>query len=99
MANHRTHRTHVRISDMSLGRYTALRNHKRRRVSKKWDRIMVVRPANRYVETNLLMEYAREFFAASHFRGEPMCLFTRLAIALRKLGHHQVRVRPAVMLG
>ena len=34
-----------------------------------------------------------------HFHGEPMCLFTRLAIALRKLGHHQVRVRPAVMLG
>lgn len=28
-----------------------------------------------------------------------MCLFTRLAIALRKLGHHQVRVRPTVMLG
>ena len=33
------------------------------------------------------------------FHGEPMCLFTRLAIALRKLGHHQVRVRPTVMLG
>ena len=94
-----THRTHVRISDMSLGRYTALRNHKRRRVSKKWDRVMVVRPANRYVETNILAEYVREFFASAYSHGEPMCLFTRLAIALRKLGHHQVRVRPAVMLG
>lgn len=96
---HRTHRTHVRISDMSLGRYTALRNHKRRRVSKKWDRVMVVRPANRYVHTEVLLEQAREMFATLYFHGEPMCLFTRLAIALRKLGHHQVRVRPAVMLG
>lgn len=94
-----THRTHVRISDMSLGRYTALRNHKRRRVSKKWDRVMVVRPANRYVHAEVLLSQAREMFAHLHFHGEPMCLFTRLAIALRKLGHHQVRVRPAVMLG
>jgi hypothetical protein len=94
-----THRTHVRISDMSLGRYTALRNHKRRRVSKKWDRVMVVRPANRYVHTGLVLLQVREMFSVLHFHGEPMCLFTRLAIALRKLGHHQVRVRPAVMLG
>lgn len=96
MANHRTH---VRVSDMSLGRYIALRNHKRRRVSKKWDRVMVVRPANRYVHTEVLLAQSREMFAHFHFHGEPMCLFTRLAIALRKLGHHQVRVRPAVMLG
>ena len=94
-----THRTHVRISDMSLGRYTALRNHKRRRVSKKWDRVMVVRPANRYVSIEALLAQVREMSSMLHFHGEPMCLFTRLAIALRKLGHHQVRVRPAVMLG
>ena len=94
-----THRTHVRISDMSLGRYTALRNHKRRRVSKKWDRVMVVRPANRYVHAEVLLAQVHQMFAYPHFHGEPMCLFTRLAIALRKLGHHQVRVRPAVMLG
>lgn len=92
-------RTHVRISDMSLSRYTALRNHKRRRVRKKWARVMVVRPANRYVHTEVLLAQAREMFAHLHFHGEPLCLFTRLAIALRKLGHHQVRVRPAVMLG
>ena len=94
-----THRTHVRISDMSLGRYTDLRNHKRRRVSKKWDRVMVVRPANRHVHTEVLLSHASEMFAHFYFHGEPMRLFTRLAIALRKLGHHQVRVRPAVMLG
>ena len=94
-----THRTHVRISDMSLGRYTALRNHKRRRVSKKWDRVMVVRPANRYVSIEALLAQVREMSSMLHFHGEPMCLFTRLAIALRKLGHHQVCVLPAVMLG
>lgn len=93
-----THRTHVRISDMSLGRYTALRNHKRRRISKKWDRVMVVRPANRYVHTEVLLAQVREMSSVLHFHGEPLCL-TRLAIALRKLGHYQVRVRSAVMLG
>lgn len=82
---------------MPEGRYNALRLHRRRRVSKKWDRIMVVRPANRDVPTAMLVMQVCEMFAAMHFHGEPMRLFVRLAIALRKLGHHTIRVRPAVL--